>query len=286
MTADDPARTDSIMLEANGYRFSALAAGPVDGELVLCLHGFPQWGDIWTPVLTAVGRAGYRAVAVDQRGYSPGARPDRVEDYATAVLCADVLAFADALESPRFHVVGHDWGAFLGWHLAAHHPTRLRSFVALSTPHNDAFFEAIQQDEEQRRRSRYIEFFQTRDDSVESYFKADDWSFLRRIYQDVLPESRVDTYRDRLAQPGALSATLNWYRAMNTNARIGAVRVPTLYVWGSNDMAISESTAARTATYVDALFTFERLEGKSHWLPDEIPDWIGARLLQHLTSTE
>jgi pimeloyl-ACP methyl ester carboxylesterase len=286
MTTDDHAWTDSITLVVNGYRFSALAAGPAGGELVLCLHGFPQWSDAWAPILAAVGRAGYRAVAVDQRGYSPGARPDGVDDYATDVLCADVLAFADALDSPRVHVVGHDWGAFLGWHLAAHRPERLRSFVALSTPHNDAFFEGIQQDEDQRRRSRYIEFFQTRDDSVESYFKADDWSFLRRIYQDMVSESRVDAYRDRLAQPGVLSATLNWYRAMNTNARIGAARVPTLYVWGSNDMAISDGTAKRTAAYVDAPFTFERLEGKSHWLLDEIPERIGERVLQHLRSVE
>jgi pimeloyl-ACP methyl ester carboxylesterase len=105
--------------------FDASVAGPEDGEVVLLLHGFPQTSWSWRHQLQALGDAGYRAVAPDQRGYSPGARPEEVERYAIPALVGDVIAIADELGAHRFHLVGHDWGAAVAWQVAGRHPDRL-----------------------------------------------------------------------------------------------------------------------------------------------------------------
>src|SRR4051812_48257716 len=112
-----------------------MADGPEDGELVLLLHGFPQSWWEWRHQLEALGKAGYRAVAPDQRGYSPGARPGGVEHYGVEELVADAVGFADALGVDRFHLVGHDWGAIVAWYVAATHPDRLKTLSIVSTPH-------------------------------------------------------------------------------------------------------------------------------------------------------
>lgn len=135
--------TEQLILTVNRHQFQAFSYGSPDGELVLFLHGFPQFADVWSEVLAAIAAAGFRGVAVDQRGYSPEARPERVEDYSADNLCSDILGFADSLGARQFHVVGHDWGGLLGWRIAADHPDRVRSLTALSTPHHDALFEAI-----------------------------------------------------------------------------------------------------------------------------------------------
>jgi pimeloyl-ACP methyl ester carboxylesterase len=220
---------------------------------------------------------------VDQRGYSPEARPERVEEYSVDDLCSDILGFADSLDAREFHLVGHDWGGLLSWKVAADHPDRIRSLTVLSTPHHDALFEAIAHDDDQKRRSQYIDFFRTPGGAAELHFSSNNWQFLRRVYQGKVREDRVQENIRRMAEPGALTAMLNWYRALNMEGRIGKVSVPTLYIWGTEDMAVGADPARRTATYVSgSSYDFERLEGKSHWLIEEVPEWIAARVLQHL----
>lgn len=264
--------------------FRTLSLGPSDGELVLFLHGFPQFAESWAQVLSIVAEAGYRAVAVDQRGYSPKARPSRVEAYSIDHLVTDVFDFADALTAPRFHLVGHDWGALVAWHAAALHPERLYSLTALSTPHPDALLHAIQNDADQRRRSHYLEFFRMRDGSTEKHFAEDDWMFLRRIYQGKVPEEEVMENVRRLAEPGAITAALNWYRAMDSRMRIGTISVPTLFIWGTEDLAAGEAAARATRALVDASYEFVPLEGKTHWLMAEDAAGIADRLLEHFHS--
>lgn len=231
----------------------------------------------------APDRAGrFRAVAVDQRGYSLEARPEEVKDYAIEHLISDVQGFVNALGHRRFHLVGHDWGAMVGWEFAAKHPGCLQSLSALSTPHPDAFFNAIECDEDQKQRSRYIAVFRMPGGVAESLFQSDDYQRLRGIYQGRLPESAISENIRRLAEPGALTSALNWYRALNLEVRIGKIRVPTLYVWGSQDLALGETAAMETAKYVTGPYRFEKLEGRSHWLLEEIPDQISALVLEHI----
>ena len=124
---------EHLVIAAEGMEFRALAAGPADGRLVLLLHGFPETGYTWRRQLEALGRAGYRAVAPDQRGYSPGARPDSVAAYGMSRLVGDVLAIATALGRERFDLVGHDWGGAVAWVVATAAPARVRTLTVLST---------------------------------------------------------------------------------------------------------------------------------------------------------
>ncbi len=128
---------------ANGLTFEAVATGPREGRPVLFLHGFPQTSYSWHHQLEAVGEAGYRGLAFDQRGYSPKARPLTVEDYRIGELVGDVLAVADAWGLEQFDLVGHDWGAMVAWVVAGRHPDRVRTLTAVSVPHPRAFAAAL-----------------------------------------------------------------------------------------------------------------------------------------------
>ena len=274
-------QTSAVTL--NGLSFNTLSTGlEEDGDLVLLLHGFPQFADVWSGIMASLAANGFRPVALDQRGYSAGARPPEVENYDVPHLTSDVLALADALDTASFHLVGHDWGGFLAWKLAAEHPDRVRSVSVLSTAHIDAFCEAIVEDPDQKARSQYIDFFKMPGHVAESYFLSNDAERLRGVYQSKVPEAQVSCNVRRLSETGALTSVLNWYRALDLNARVGKVKVPTLYIWGDRDMALGRTAATRTAGYVDAAYQFEVLEGYSHWLLEEAPDKIGELILNHL----
>lgn len=275
---------ETTQISVQGFRFNALVAGPVNGELVLFLHGFPEFGDAWRDVMQPVAKAGLRTVAVDQRGYSSAARPDDMSDYGIEHLISDIEGFADAFGRRHFHLVGHDWGAFLAWVFAAKHPDRVQSLSALSTPHPDAFLNAIETDEDQRQRSRYISFFKTPGGAAESFFQADNYQRLRAVYQGKLSESEINQNIQRLAEPGALSAALNWYRALDLKARIGEILVPTLYIWSTQDLALGETAAVKTAAYVTAPYCFEKLEGTTHWLLQEAPNRVSTLVLNHISA--
>ena len=270
------------ILDVQGFHFSALGEGPEDGPLVLFLHGFPEFADAWQGVMHPIAQAGFHAVAVDQRGYSTGARPGELNNYAIEHLLADVRGFADALGHHRFHLAGHDWGAFLSWVFAAQFPERILSLTAVSTPHPDAFLKAIRTDEDQRQRSQYIPFFRMPGGVAESFLLADDCRVLRSVYQGKLPELAVQENIRRLSEPGALTAGLNWYAALNLEASVGKITVPTLYIWSDQDIALGETAALATAGYVTGPYRFERLEGKTHWLLEEASEQVASLLLAHL----
>lgn len=270
------------MLKVNGYAFDSLSAGSESGELVLFLHGFPQFADAWLEIMLPVSRAGFHAVAFDQRGYSPGARPPSIADYAVDLLTSDVLAFADSFGAGQFHLVAHDWGGVLAWQIAARHPDRLLTLTVLSTAHIDAFLHAVETDDEQKEKSKYIQIFRMPGSLVESYLLADNAQRLRGVYQGKLSAAAVESNVGRLSEEGALTAALNWYRALDFAHRIGPIMVPTLYVWGDKDLAVGETAAMETAKYVKGPYRFERLKDTSHWLQQEAPDRIVALLLAHL----
>jgi len=115
--------------------FDVIDEGPADGPVVVLLHGFPQFNTSWSTVIPRLTARGYRCVAPNQRGYSPGARPTRRRDYRTTELVGDVEALIDALGADRVHLVGHDWGAALAWALAEELPERIATLTALSVPH-------------------------------------------------------------------------------------------------------------------------------------------------------
>jgi pimeloyl-ACP methyl ester carboxylesterase len=275
-----------LQLPVGPFTFEARAAGPTDGRLVLLLHGFPQSSRSWVAQLGALGDAGYRAVAFDQRGYSPGARPEGVEAYRVVHLVADVLAVADSLGGRQFDLVGHDWGGALAWQVAGRHGERLRSLTVLSTPHPFAFAAALADHQgEQAKKSWYMTWFRTPEEP-ERTLLADGAAGLLDIYAG-LPQDAVDEYVERLSQPGALTAAINWYRATSRDLveGMGPVTTPTLYVWSDQDVALGRTAAEATGAHVDGPYRFEVLEGVSHWIPEEAADSCTRLLLDHLAGT-
>jgi pimeloyl-ACP methyl ester carboxylesterase len=267
----------------NELEFNYLAEGPARGKPVLLLHGFPQFADVWTPLLNKLGALGFRAVALELRGYSPQARPTEIQDYTLAKLKSDVLALADHLAWRHFHLVGHDWGGFLAWALAAENPDRVQSLIVLSTPHVNAFLEAVANDPDQKTRSQYIHWFKMPGKGAEEVFLKDDGARLRGVFQGKVAEEQVSRNLKRLLEPGALTATLNWYRALDLGTRIADVCVPTLYIWGDDDMALGRAAAEATSRYVKGPYHFHVLPGHSHWLMDEASENVCNRIVDHLT---
>ena len=280
---------DTVELTAGQFVFDALAAGPEDGRLVLLLHGFPQMPAMWRAQLTALAEAGYRAVAPAQRGYSAGARPEDVAAYHVDHLVADVLAFGDVLGAERFDLVGHDWGAIVGWHFAHRHGDRLRSWTAVSVPHMAGVQKALASGEsDQKQRSSYIDVFRAEDHVAERILLENDAVRLRRLLSfPGADETVVEETVRAFQEPGRLTGALNWYRAMERPRFDGSpdVHVPTLFIGSTNDLAVSMDSIERCGDYCKGPFRSEVLDGVSHWVPDEAPDVVTRLLLEHLEAT-
>ncbi|HEY2297611.1 MAG TPA: alpha/beta hydrolase [Jatrophihabitans sp.] len=273
-----------VRVQANGMAFDAMAwdpEGPEGGALVLALHGFPQRASCWSAVAQRLASAGIRTIAIDQRGYSAGARPVEVAAYAMPHLIADVVEIIGALNS-RVHLVGHDWGGVVGWQVAARRPDLLLSWTAVSTPNQLAINEVLSESAAERARFGYIRDF--REPDAEQRLVELNWAPFTSLFGDRVPAERVADDLAFFAQPGVLTAALNWYRAMaRTDADgLGPVTVPTAYVWGSADMAFSAAAAARTERFVAAPYRFVALDGASHWLPDEAPDTLAEVIAEQV----
>ncbi len=284
MPEDRSQALTSIQLWVNGLRFTGLEAGPKQGELVLLLHGFPQFADSWVPVMRLLAAAGLRVVAMDQRGYTPGARPAGVEAYAIDRLVSDALGFAEQLGAERFHLVGHDWGGLVAWKLAAYFTERLMTVNVISTPHIDAFQDALRSSFDQMNRSKYILLFKL-PRVAEWALLAADARALRQAYAGFVPASQVAANVRRMREGGTLTAALNWYRALPVGLRIGPVTVPAIYIWGDRDQALGEAAALGTAHYCAGEYRFYRLAGRSHWLLEEAPEDLALLLLGHIVKT-
>jgi len=263
-----------------GLAFTVRDDGPIDGPVVIALHGFPQTAACWSSVTPSLADAGFRVLALDQRGYSAGAQPQDVRSYAMAELAADVLALADAAGTARFHLLGHDWGAAVAWWLAGHRPDRVATLTAVSVPHPAALRRALVGG--QLLRSWYIGAFQL-PGLPERLLRARGGAFARRLLRGTGmrdPEPAVRLLRD----PLTATAALNWYRAIRLRGQLdaGGIRVPTLYVWSDGDTALGRRAAEGAADFVTGPYRFEVLADASHWIPEERPTELARLVLDHL----
>lgn len=273
-------------------RFNALVAGHPDaarhGKLVLFLHGFPETAEAFREILPAVARAGYYAVAFSQRGYSPGARPSAVDAYNIINLVGDVTRIAASLGARTFHLVGHDWGGGVAWVTAALYPTLVTGLTVLSTPDPDALSAAIADPRSpQHAASRYMATL--RAPGSQDRILANGIKGFRALFAlggGGIPAANVDAYARAMATPVALGAAIDWYRANPfPTPRLGPIKVPTLYLWGSSDAVFLRSTAKATAAYVRGPYTFCALSGQGHWLPEDAAREIVATLLPQLADS-
>ncbi|MFY1703802.1 alpha/beta fold hydrolase [Micromonospora sp. WMMA1923] len=275
-----------MRIETRGLTFDVAAGGPADGVPVLLLHGFPQHSGEFDDVVPALHAAGLRTYAPDQRGYSPDARPPQVRDYRLAECVADAVALLDALDVPAAHLVGHDWGALVAWQVAAYHPDRVHTLTAVSVPHPAAMAHALATDAGQKARSSYIALFR-RAGTAEKVLLAWNGAALRKMLGGVGDAERVARYAEPMRRPGALTAALNWYRAMSGAelARTPAVPVPTTFVWSDGDTAIGRTAAETCAERVTGEYRFVVLPGVSHWIPDEAPQALTEAILARVGPT-
>jgi pimeloyl-ACP methyl ester carboxylesterase len=278
------AAIDQVELKAGSYTFNARVAGPEDGRLVILLHGFPQTSYSFRSQIETLADAGFRAVAPDQRGYSPGARPEDVEAYSIDHLGSDVLAIADELGAHQFDLVGHDWGAAIAWYIAGRWPNRLQTLTVLSVPHPIALSRAIKGElgGDQPQRSGYIDFFRMAG-TAEDTMLADNAAMLRGMWSMLGPEA-VEEYASVLGSRPALTAALNYYRANNLDGGLDVppISVPTLFVWSTDDIALGREGAVATEEYVTAPYRFEILEGVDHWIPESGADALNKLLIEHI----
>jgi pimeloyl-ACP methyl ester carboxylesterase len=269
--------------------FDVLTAGEAGAPLVLLLHGFAESMHCWRAQMTALAAAGYRAVAPSQRGYSPGARPDTDDtaNYHIERLMYDAMAMVatSGYGDRRFHLVGHDWGGSIAWALADRFPERLASLTVLSRPHPNAFNRAMQMpDGEQAQRSRHHRAFLEPD--AADVVLADNAKWLReRWAANGVPAVAIEEHLAVLGNKAAMEAALAWYRARGAiRSPLGAIRVPTLSIWGDADDTVGRVAAEGTIDFIAAPYRFEVLPGIGHFAADQAPERVCELLLQHVAA--
>lgn len=269
-----------------GLVFDVSLAGAAEAPLVLLLHGFAVSRHLYDAQVPALAAAGLLAAAPDQRGYSPGARPDpsQFANYDIALLVGDALALVAALGhgDRRFHLVGHDWGGSLAWDIAFRCPDRVASLTMLSRPHPAAFAQALKEDPEQPHRSRHHQAFQ--DAGAADRLLANDAEWIRvRHAANGVPPAATAKHLAVLGSRPAMEAALAWYRARGKVYReVGPVRVPTLFIWGDADDTVGRIAAEGTARFVEAPYRFEVLPGVGHYAPDQMPERVSALMIEHI----
>jgi pimeloyl-ACP methyl ester carboxylesterase len=263
-----------------GLRFDVVDSGPPDAPAVVLLHGFPQQPFSFEAVAKRLNAAGLRTLMPTQRGYSATARPPRRRDYRTAATAADVVALLDTANLSRAHIVGHDWGGNQAWGLAGWHPARDASLTVLSTPHPAAFLKSLWTSR-QGLLSWYMALFQ-----LPALPESVAMRTLGKSLRDSgLPADFADRYATAMAEPGALTGALNWYRGIPFSMRppLGRIEVPTSYVWGRHDVALSRAAVELTAEYVVGLYEVIELEA-GHWLPETEPEAVANAILARVRS--
>jgi pimeloyl-ACP methyl ester carboxylesterase len=273
------AATTEVEIEANGLAFETLVAGPHTGETVILLHGYPQSAASWRETMDWLATRGYRSIAPNLRGYSPGANPREASEYGMDALVADVIGIADARGVDRFHLVGHDWGGALAWSVAAAHPQRLLSLTSISTPHGAAMLQALRSST-QSLRSVYMGFFKI-PRVPEALMQAGNYAQLGLSLRAFgLPSAAWSRDRKQLQRVG-MRGPLNWYRGATKGLRPRRVSVPTLYIWGRRDPFLGRRAAELTSKYVTGPYRFEELKA-GHWIPDKNAHDLQRILGEHL----
>ena len=275
--------TGLVQIRARGMSFRARVAG-LDGQgpALILLHGFPETSIMWAPLITSAANAGFRVVAFDQRGYSPLARPTGTEAYRVPELTEDVLAVADAVGFDRFDLVGHDWGAIVGWATTGQAPEKVRSFAALSIPHPSA----IQVANKDRGMPAYMQFFRM-SGIAETFFTAGKLTLMRNGLYASMPPEQLNEYLSLFSEPGALQAAFNWYRAIPPIPPVIAETVtqPVLYLFGSRDLPVWTRAQVREEQPQFATGTYREVElDAGHWLIQEQPEAVVEEIMSHLES--
>jgi pimeloyl-ACP methyl ester carboxylesterase len=272
-----------------GVTLNVALGGPEDGEPIVFLHGFPESHRTWREVMPDLA-SDFRVIAPDQRGFGASDKPEGVENYRADKVVADLVALADALGLGRFTLVGHDWGGAIAWLAALRHPDRIARLVIVNAPHPLIFQRSLIDDAAQRAASQYISAF--RNPAMEQGIAAMGLeSFFAKTFASHADISRLSAaekqaYLDNWSAPGALTAMLNWYRALRLSAASqmpARVRVPVRVIWGDKDAFLNRGLAEASAALCDQAEVFH-LPAATHWVQHEEPDEVNRLLIAFLGS--
>lgn len=274
--------------DVGAVRLNVAEAGPEDGPLVILLHGFPEFWFGWRAQIEALANAGFRVVAPDQRGYNHSDKPKGAKAYCLDLLAADVLGLADSLGAERFDLVGHDWGAAVAWWAATRHPERLKRLAILNAPHPAIWLHAMTRDPVQRRKSAYVRMLRL-PWLPEALMRASNFKALAAAFDAARPGAfgadALDRYRDAWSQPGALTGSVNWYRALFLQdlpiPAAGSLQPETLVLWGDKDL-YAEPALAEASAALCAKATVRHFPEASHWLAHDEPEAVSAALADFL----
>jgi pimeloyl-ACP methyl ester carboxylesterase len=275
---------------ANGARFHVAELG--EGPLVLLLHGFPQFWWCFRHQLTGLAAAGFRVAAADLRGY--GASDKTPRGYDAFTLSADVAGLVRSLGERRAVIVGHDWGGFLGWVVAAVHPDVVAGLVPVSMPHPHAFRRGLLTEPRgQLAASRYMLPFQVPwwpERRLVAHDAAAVGALLRRWGGPGFPDADADRrYRTAAQIPGVVHSALEYYRWVLRSqlrpdgARFGralahGVAAPVLQIHGCDDPCTLLSTARGNERYVRTAYRLLELPGVGHFPAEEAPEAVTAAI--------
>ena len=277
----------ATMIPANGLSFEVTSRGAGD-RLALCLHGFPSHAICWRDQLPALERLGFRAWAPNLRGYGGSSRPVRVADYAIDRLLEDIAAIIDVSDAKSTVLIAHDWGGLLAWFFAARRLRPLDALIILNAPHPACAAIAYRR-WRQMLKAWYMAAAQIPWLPERLLGLGHAW-LVGKLMVSVARSSRVfppdmlDFYRERAAEPGALKAMLDWYRALvrcgvpeEMKGTFPKIDVPTLVIWGEADAALDISCLDGLEDHVPNL-TLRRLPGVSHWVQEEVPERVNQMI--------
>ena len=265
------------MVEANGISLYVEEHG--DGAPVLLLHGWPDSARLWRHQVPVLAASGFRVITPDLRGFGRSERPAEVRSYQLRNVVADISALLDQLGVPSAHVVGHDWGSAVAWLTAIRHPDRVRTLTVISGPHP-----LVPPTMRQHEMAWYLLFFQFYG-VAEATIQHDGWAWLRTFTRG---DGDLDQAIADLSRPGALTASLNWYRA-NAEPRLPGpapklppVTAPTLAIWSTGDHYLDGERLRKSAEFVEGPWRYEEIAGASHWVPLDAPERLNELLLDWL----
>jgi pimeloyl-ACP methyl ester carboxylesterase len=269
-----------VRVDVDGVGIHYEATG--EGRPVVGLHGFPDSGRLWRHQVPVLAEAGFRVIVPDMRGYGRSDKPSMVQAYSMQALVGDVLAVMSDAGIEQATVVGHDWGAAVAWGLAALAPDRVDRLVALSVGHPATF--RAGPGYEQHQKSWYMLLFQFAG-IAEEWLSADGWANFRAWSGH--PDA--DAVIAELEANGSLTPALNYYRAnlppevwLSPGRPLPPIKVPTMGIWSSGDVALTERQMTASAQHVTGPWRYERLEGPGHWMQLEAPDDVNRLLLDFL----
>lgn len=280
---------EHAFVRTNGLTLHVVQAGPLHGPLLLFLHGFPEFWRGWRYQIPFFAEAGYRVWAPDQRGYNLSDKPRGVAAYRLETLARDIIGLIDAAGREDAYVVGHDWGAMVGWQLGMAYDDRIRKLAILNAPHPTVSSRHLRREWRQLLRSWYALFFQA-PWAPEIALRQANWGMLARTLRlssrdGTFSGADLAQYRRAWQRPGAATAMLNWYRAALQTKRETPqnmqVSVPTLILWGMRDRFLGAEMVEPSARLCyNGRYTF--LHEATHWLHHEEPDRVNALLLSFL----